>query len=110
MTMFEEAAAVVAVLGLVLIGVLFGGVAGFLLGRTCLYRVGSAWYESRHADDPPTPRPDDEHGFDTGEIPVRAEELALLSGHDGDGPGLFGGGRHRRCESDDPEWATVTTG
>jgi hypothetical protein len=106
MTMFDLAAVMVAMFGLILAGALVGGVAGFLLGFTCLYLVGETGHESGHLDDPP----EDEYGADTEDIPQQAHDLALLSGNDGDGPGLYGGGRHRLREIDEPEWPTIATG
>jgi hypothetical protein len=98
--------AAAAVLGLMLfsgyLGAVVGGVAGLLVG------LGYQRYLDRrphddYVDDPPVPEPDDEPDDRTEEIPVQ-EELALLSGHDGDGPGLYGRrGRHRLRNRDNTE-------
>jgi hypothetical protein len=113
--MFDVAAVVTAVvLGLMLIsgslGVFVGGVAGFLMGIVYRRRFGRGRRDDRHAEDPPIPQPDDDPDDSTEEIPFQEQELALLSGPDGDGPGLYGGGRHRLPENDDTEWPTAATG
>jgi hypothetical protein len=117
MTMFDVTAVVAAaVLCLMLIsgslGVFVGGVAGLLMGLIYRRRLGRGSHGDDYLDDPstPEPEPDNDPGDDTGEIPLQEADFALLSGYDGDGPGLYGGGRHRLRESDEPEWPTAAAG